>query len=160
MRVCVCVYVGGWAGRGNPGVSVTVSSLFSLPQCSCNQCPVFIIWFLLMHNPKSRSVGTENSEFLSKNVRNLSHNNYDTRSASEGRRVTILPRNSAVGLNFAYSGSELLFTSLLYVWLQYRRGCSNSIKNAVFWEVSPSGSCKKRLIWGTYHLHHQSEKNQ
>jgi hypothetical protein len=36
----------------------------------------------------------------------------------------------------------------------------NSLKNGVFWVVTPCGSCKNRRFGGTYRLHHQSEKNQ
>jgi hypothetical protein len=34
------------------------------------------------------------------------------------------------------------------------------MKNVVFWDVMPCGSCKNRRVRGTYHLHHQAEKNQ
>jgi hypothetical protein len=32
------------------------------------------------------------------------------------------------------------------------------MKNAVFWDVTPYGSCKNRLFGGTYRLHHQGDK--
>jgi hypothetical protein len=35
-----------------------------------------------------------------------------------------------------------------------------AVKNAVFWDVTACGSCKKRLFRGTYHLHHQGDKNR
>jgi hypothetical protein len=35
-----------------------------------------------------------------------------------------------------------------------------SIKNAVFWDETPCGSCKNRSLRGTYHLHHQVGKNE
>jgi hypothetical protein len=35
-----------------------------------------------------------------------------------------------------------------------------NMKNAVFWDMTPCGSCKIRSFGGTYHLHHQDEKNQ
>jgi hypothetical protein len=35
-----------------------------------------------------------------------------------------------------------------------------TVKNAVFWDVTPCGSCKNLRFRGTYRLHHQSERNQ
>jgi hypothetical protein len=32
-------------------------------------------------------------------------------------------------------------------------------KNAVYWDVTPCGSCTNRRFGETYHLHHQSDKN-
>jgi hypothetical protein len=34
------------------------------------------------------------------------------------------------------------------------------VKNAVFWDVTPCGSCDSRRFGGTYRLHHQSDKNR
>jgi hypothetical protein len=34
------------------------------------------------------------------------------------------------------------------------------MKNIVFWDVTPCGSCKNRRFSGTYRLHHQGDKNQ
>jgi hypothetical protein len=34
-----------------------------------------------------------------------------------------------------------------------------TMKNAVFWDVTPCGSCKNRRLEGTYRLHHQGENN-
>jgi hypothetical protein len=34
------------------------------------------------------------------------------------------------------------------------------MKNAVFWDVTPCGSCKIRRLGGTYHVHHQDDKNR
>jgi hypothetical protein len=33
------------------------------------------------------------------------------------------------------------------------------MKNAVFWDVTPCGSCKNRSFLGTYRLHHSGDKN-
>jgi hypothetical protein len=33
------------------------------------------------------------------------------------------------------------------------------MKNAVFWAVTPRGSCKNRHFGGAYRLYHQGEKN-
>jgi hypothetical protein len=35
-----------------------------------------------------------------------------------------------------------------------------TMKNAVFWDVTPCGSCKNRRFGGTYRLHHHCGKNQ
>jgi hypothetical protein len=35
----------------------------------------------------------------------------------------------------------------------------SSLKNAVFWDVTQCGSCKNQRFGGTYHLHHQGDKN-
>jgi hypothetical protein len=50
-------------------------------------------------------------------------------------------------------------------WLQIRGPESVSrhyqtrtMKNAVFWDVMPCGSCKNRRFGGTYYLLHQGEK--
>jgi hypothetical protein len=34
-----------------------------------------------------------------------------------------------------------------------------TMKNAVFWDVMPSGSCKNRRFGGTQRLHHKGDKN-
>jgi hypothetical protein len=34
------------------------------------------------------------------------------------------------------------------------------MKNAVFWDVTPCGSCKNQGCGGTYRLHHQGAKNR
>jgi hypothetical protein len=33
------------------------------------------------------------------------------------------------------------------------------MKNAVFWDVTPCGSCYKRSLWGTYRLQYRGDKN-
>jgi hypothetical protein len=35
-----------------------------------------------------------------------------------------------------------------------------AVMNAVFWDVTPCGSCKERRFGGTYRLHHQGDMNQ
>jgi hypothetical protein len=35
-----------------------------------------------------------------------------------------------------------------------------TMKNAIFWDVTPCGSCKNRRSGGTYRFHHQDDKNQ
>jgi hypothetical protein len=43
---------------------------------------------------------------------------------------------------------------------QNTREAANDMKNAVFWDVTPCGSCKNRRFGGTHRLHHQGEKHQ
>jgi hypothetical protein len=35
-----------------------------------------------------------------------------------------------------------------------------TMKNAVFWDVMPCGSCKNQCFGGTSHVHHQGDKNR
>jgi hypothetical protein len=35
-----------------------------------------------------------------------------------------------------------------------------AMKNDVFWDVTPCGSCKNRRFGGTWHLLHQGDKNR
>jgi hypothetical protein len=35
-----------------------------------------------------------------------------------------------------------------------------TMKNAIFWDVTPRGSCKNRRFGETYRLRHQDDKNQ
>jgi hypothetical protein len=37
---------------------------------------------------------------------------------------------------------------------------NNSMKNGVFWVVTPCGSCKNRRFGGTWRLLHQGDKNR
>jgi hypothetical protein len=34
-----------------------------------------------------------------------------------------------------------------------------TMKNAIFWDVMLCGSCKNQRFRGTYHFHHQGDKN-
>jgi hypothetical protein len=34
------------------------------------------------------------------------------------------------------------------------------MKNAIFWDVTPYGSCKNRRFGGTLYFHHQSDKSE
>jgi hypothetical protein len=35
-----------------------------------------------------------------------------------------------------------------------------NMKNAVFWDIAPRGSCKNERLGIKYHLHHHGEKKQ
>jgi hypothetical protein len=37
---------------------------------------------------------------------------------------------------------------------------ASETKNAIFWDVTPCGSCKNRRFGGTQRLHHQGDKNR
>jgi hypothetical protein len=37
---------------------------------------------------------------------------------------------------------------------------SRAVKNAVFWDDTPSDSCTNRHFGGIYRLHHQGDKNR
>jgi hypothetical protein len=44
--------------------------------------------------------------------------------------------------------------------LQKGSEVAQTLKNAVFLDVTPCGSCNNRRFEGTYRLHHQGDKNQ
>jgi hypothetical protein len=45
-------------------------------------------------------------------------------------------------------------------WQQVLSGPQNfRLENAVFWDVTASGSCKNRRFGGKYRLHHQGDMN-
>jgi hypothetical protein len=51
----------------------------------------------------------------------------------------------------------------VYLCLEYwpvRRKLLCSLKNGVFWVVTPCGSCKNRRFGGTWRLLHQGDKNR
>jgi hypothetical protein len=35
-----------------------------------------------------------------------------------------------------------------------------TMKNIVFWDVTPCGSCMNQCFWGTYRFHHQGDKKR
>jgi hypothetical protein len=43
------------------------------------------------------------------------------------------------------------------VSLHAKRRTNVNLKNAVFWDEMPCGSCKNRRVGGTYRLHHHGE---
>jgi hypothetical protein len=46
----------------------------------------------------------------------------------------------------------------LYIRFEVFRAVT--MKNAVFWDVTPCGSFKNRRLGGTYRLHHLGDKNR
>jgi hypothetical protein len=34
------------------------------------------------------------------------------------------------------------------------------MKSAIFWDVTPCGSCKNQHFGGLYHIHHHGDKNR
>jgi hypothetical protein len=53
---------------------------------------------------------------------------------------------------------SILFSNTLSL-LRFQFITAVTMKNVVFWDVPPCGSCKNRLLGGTYHLHLQGEMN-
>jgi hypothetical protein len=43
---------------------------------------------------------------------------------------------------------------------KYTTHINHLLKNAVFWDVTPCGSCKNPRFGGTHRFHHHGEKNQ
>jgi hypothetical protein len=44
-------------------------------------------------------------------------------------------------------------------WSQDPSQTNDNLKNSVFWDVMPYGSCKNRCFRRTYHLRHQGDTN-
>jgi hypothetical protein len=53
-----------------------------------------------------------------------------------------------------------LYSILCGVLLSTNKTNSMAIKNGIFWDIMPCGSCKNRRFGGTYRLLHQGDKNQ
>jgi hypothetical protein len=56
--------------------------------------------------------------------------------------------------------SSLLLSHELKVDLRFEVFTAVTIKNVVFWDVTPCGSCKNRRFGGTWRFLHQGDKNQ
>jgi hypothetical protein len=50
------------------------------------------------------------------------------------------------------------FTLEILNWISFSYNLI--LKNAVFWDVTPCGSCKNRRLRGMYRLHHQDENSE
>jgi hypothetical protein len=48
----------------------------------------------------------------------------------------------------------------LYYRVRFEVFTAVTMKNGVFWDVTPCGSCKNWRFGGTQHLHHQGDKNR
>jgi hypothetical protein len=46
------------------------------------------------------------------------------------------------------------------IHVRYEVFMAVTMKNGVFWDVTPYGSCKNRRFGGTLRLHHQCDKNR
>jgi hypothetical protein len=44
-----------------------------------------------------------------------------------------------------------------HCYIRLKVSASVTMKNAVFWDVTPHGCCENRHFGGTYHLHHQGD---
>jgi hypothetical protein len=49
------------------------------------------------------------------------------------------------------------YLDFLYMWnyVRFEVFTAVTMKNGVFWDVTPYGSCKNRRFRGNYRLHHQ-----
>jgi hypothetical protein len=56
--------------------------------------------------------------------------------------------------------SEELSVSFIRVTRLGELRTTLAVKNGVFWDVTPCGSCKNRYFGGTYRLNLHGEKNQ
>jgi hypothetical protein len=71
--------------------------------------------------------------------------------------------NVASALLLYHRCTELCLGRLLHRVVKYVRSVvftAVTMKNAIFWDVMPCGSCKNRHCGGTYRLRHQGDKNQ
>jgi hypothetical protein len=53
-----------------------------------------------------------------------------------------------------------LQSSAGYCYVRFEVFTEATMKNAVFWDVTPCGSCKNGRFGGTLRLHHQGYKNR
>jgi hypothetical protein len=64
--------------------------------------------------------------------------------------------NEPLGLIICWEGAEWLIDWHLLSSEQLH----GTMKNGVFWDVTPCGSCKNRRFGGAYRLHHQGKMNR
>jgi hypothetical protein len=55
--------------------------------------------------------------------------------------------------------TSLLQSSTCHCYVRFEVFTTVTMKDSVFWDVTPPDSCKNRSFEGTYRLHHQSDKN-
>jgi hypothetical protein len=94
----------------------------------------------------------------------------------EGAKHIILGLTENAGFWYDLAGKKAGPLLGIWLWLQiYPKWLSESeshlnkikaiLKTPVikgkqyFWDVIPCGSCRNRRFWGTYHLHHEGDKN-
>jgi hypothetical protein len=77
--------------------------------------------------------------------------------------LPIILTSTIIDIRFHVSKSYKLST----VWRQWNKKSERfevftavTMKNAVFWDVTPCDSCKSRRFGGTYRFHHQGDKNR
>jgi hypothetical protein len=58
-------------------------------------------------------------------------------------------------------GLEIVVCSVndMYKYVRFEVFMAVTMKNAVFWDIMPCGSCKNQRFGGTYHLH-QGDKDR
>jgi hypothetical protein len=80
------------------------------------------------------------------------------------RSDNVLPHRDSL-YRFRYCGSSsingVIFNLLnINMLVGYEVSTAVTMKNALFWDVTPCGSCKNRRFGGTQRLHHQGDKNR
>jgi hypothetical protein len=62
---------------------------------------------------------------------------------------------------YRFSGENMeLIITLRYIIVRFEVFTAVTMKNGVFWAVTPCGSCKNRRFGGTWRLLHQGDKNR
>jgi hypothetical protein len=54
----------------------------------------------------------------------------------------------------------ILWNKIVIIFLEFEVFTAMTMKNAVFWDVTPRDTCKKRSSGGSSRLHHHGGKNQ
>jgi hypothetical protein len=58
------------------------------------------------------------------------------------------------------AGTVPKYTGTAFLHVRFEVLTAVTMKNGVFWDVTPCGSCKSRRFGGTYSLLHQGDKNR
>jgi hypothetical protein len=67
----------------------------------------------------------------------------------------------SIGCGIRDPVSNTLFIYLfIYLFVRFEVFTEVTIKNGIFWNVTPCASCKNRRFGGTQRLHHQGDKNR
>jgi hypothetical protein len=79
--------------------------------------------------------------------------------AGDPGSVPLLPLQSSAGIMVMPPDMIFLprFFRTCHLEVRFEVFTTVTMKNVVFWDVTPRGSCKNRRLGGTYHLHHQGE---
>jgi hypothetical protein len=86
------------------------------------------------------------------NLHSHRRGNLTSSIVTEGYRVT---DNSSM---LQFSSEQIKLQQKRHVRLEVFAAVT--MKNVVFWDITPCGLCKSRCFGGTYRLHHQGGKNK